>query len=103
MYLVIQIIQTIQVNIEYYNSQVPIYTSCTTFDNPTVVVNVKNETSLDVIAIDHLPTLLPREASESFCNDLLPYLQKLDNWEADAVWKRAEDLFHKKVSESKMN
>jgi saccharopine dehydrogenase (NAD+, L-lysine-forming) len=48
-----------------------------------------------------LPTLLPREASESFCNDLLPYLETLDNWREDPVWKRAGDLFDEKVLESK--
>lgn len=75
----------------------------TTFDNPTVLVDIKKGNPLDIIAIDHLPTLLPREASESFCKDLLPYLEALDKWEDNPVWKRAEDLFHEKVLESKKN
>ncbi|KAG6372980.1 hypothetical protein JVT61DRAFT_7027 [Boletus reticuloceps] len=33
--------------------------------------------SLSVISIDHLPTLLPREASEQFSADLLPSLLEL--------------------------
>ena len=32
---------------------------------------------LTVVSIDHLPTLLPREASEAFSNDLLPSLMTL--------------------------
>lgn len=32
---------------------------------------------LTVVSIDHLPTLLPREASEAFSNDLLPSLLTL--------------------------
>ncbi len=79
----------------------PIYSLSTTFDDPTVVVDVNKGPPLDIIAIDHLPTLLPREASESFCNDLLPYLETLDKWRDDPVWKRADDLFQQKVLESK--
>jgi saccharopine dehydrogenase (NAD+, L-lysine-forming) len=49
---------------------------------------------LSVIAIDHLPTLLPRESSEAFCSDLLPSLKLLGK--SDAVWQRAENLFKEK-------
>lgn len=46
---------------------VPIYTVATTFDRPTVPVEgLKNGPPLSVISIDHLPSLLPREASEAF-------------------------------------
>jgi saccharopine dehydrogenase (NAD+, L-lysine-forming) len=59
-----------------------------------------NGPPLSVISIDHLPSLLPRESSEAFSNDLLPYLLQLDNWRSpDApVWKGAEDLFKEKVA-----
>ena len=100
MFLVIQTILIILVRLSKL-IKVPIYNSWTTFDDPTVVVDVKNGDPIDVVAIDHLPTLLPREASESFCYDLLPYLQKLDSWEKNPVWKGAENLFHQKVLESK--
>jgi hypothetical protein len=46
---------------------VPIYTVATTFDKPTVPVDgLKTGPPLSVISIDHLPSLLPREASEAF-------------------------------------
>ena len=32
---------------------------------------------VDVVAIDHLPSVLPRESSEKFANKMTPYLMKL--------------------------
>ena len=55
---------------------------------------------LDVIAIDHLPTLLPREASEQFSSDLLPSLRELPNRKTARVWTEAETLFEKKLGEA---
>jgi saccharopine dehydrogenase (NAD+, L-lysine forming) len=49
-----------------------------------------------VIAIDHLPTLLPREASEQFSADLLPSLLELPQRDTARVWKAAEQLFDEK-------
>ncbi|ERF71550.1 hypothetical protein EPUS_00539 [Endocarpon pusillum Z07020] len=80
------------------NNPIPIYTVATTFDKPTVPVEVKGEPPLSVISIDHLPSLLPREASEAFSNDLLPHLLRLKDWRSDPVWARAEKLFREKVS-----
>ncbi|KAL8393572.1 hypothetical protein RB595_003352 [Gaeumannomyces hyphopodioides] len=77
---------------------VPVYTVATTFDKPTVPVEgLKSGPPLSVISIDHLPSLLPREASESFSNDLLPYLLTLKDRKGDPVWAGAEKLFHEKV------
>lgn len=77
---------------------VPIYTVATTFDNPTVPVELEQGPPLSVISIDHLPSLLPREASDAFSHDLLPSLLKLNNWRADPVWAGAEKLFKEKVA-----
>ncbi len=77
---------------------VPIYTVATTFDKPTVPVEVKGEPPLSVISIDHLPSLLPREASEAFSHDLLPHLLQLKNWKTDPVWARGYKLFQEKVA-----
>ncbi|KAJ3545063.1 hypothetical protein NMY22_g2571 [Coprinellus aureogranulatus] len=80
---------------------IPIYSINTTFDKPTVAVDVGNEVpSLDVISIDHLPTLLPREASEQFSHDLLPSLLKFPNRSSERVWTDAEKLFKEKLSEA---
>jgi len=56
---------------------------------------------LTVISIDHLPTLLPREASEQFSADLLPSLLELPNRQTAKVWTEAEALFKQKLAEAK--
>lgn len=53
---------------------------------------------ISMIAIDHLPSLLPRESSEAFSGALLPHLLELKNKESNPVWKGAEKLFHDKVA-----
>ena len=61
-------------------------------------VEVKGEPRLSVISIDHLPSLLPREASEAFSKDLLPSLLSLKEWRTHPVWSKAEKLFQEKVA-----
>ncbi len=53
---------------------------------------------VSVISIDHLPSLLPREASDTFSNDLLPYLLNLKDWRSDPVWEGADKLYKEKVA-----
>ncbi|CCU81542.1 hypothetical protein BGHDH14_bgh00132 [Blumeria hordei DH14] len=77
---------------------VPVYTKATTFDEPTVPVDVVLGPPMSVISIDHLPSLLPREASEAFSGDLLPYLLQLNNWRNTPVWAKAEKLFREKLA-----
>lgn len=81
------------------HNPVPIYTVATTFDKPTVPVEGLEGKPLSVISIDHLPSLLPREASEGYSNDLLPHLLAIKDWKTDPVWTRAEELFQKKLGE----
>jgi saccharopine dehydrogenase (NAD+, L-lysine forming) len=50
-----------------------------------------------VIAIDHLPTLLPREASNMFAKDLLQTLLALKDLKASSIWNDAEALFNEKA------
>ena len=81
------------------HNPIPIYSVNTTFEHPAVNVPTKIGPPLAVISIDHLPTLLPREASEAFSHDLLPSLLQLDHWRDARVWKDALELFHKKSAE----
>ena len=79
---------------------IPLYTDWTTFDKPTLPVKIENDQNegpLSVISIDHLPSLLPREASEAFSGALLPHLLNLDKRHEDGVWVGAEKLFKEKV------
>ncbi|CAG8961532.1 hypothetical protein HYFRA_00013950 [Hymenoscyphus fraxineus] len=76
---------------------IPIYDIYTTFREPTVrILGAKSgeiEKVLDVISIDHLPTMVPREASEAFSKGILPNLLKLKDWKEDRAWKDVENKF----------
>ncbi|KAK8186893.1 hypothetical protein BKA81DRAFT_372849 [Phyllosticta paracitricarpa] len=83
------------------HNPIPIYSVNTTFDKPTVPVDVKgdqNNVPLSVISIDHLPSLLPRESSESFSDGLLESLLQLKDRKTARVWVDAEKLFNEKVA-----
>lgn len=80
------------------NNPIPIYNVNTTFDKPTVPVEVSGPPALSVISIDHLPSLLPREASEAFSKDLIPTLLQLKDRHTAKVWTDAEKLFKDKVA-----
>ncbi len=72
---------------------IPIYQECTRFDQPILALG-EGSASVDLIAIDHLPSLLPRESSEDYCQQLFDTLVALENIDA-GVWKRAKDVFIK--------
>ena len=77
----------------------PIYDECTTFDRPTLRL-IEGENPLDIIAIDHLPSLLPIESSEDFCSQLMPCLLQLDDLRT-GVWQRAFELYQRKCELAK--
>jgi len=80
---------------------IPIYTTNTTFEKPTVPVDVsEGSLPLAVVSIDHLPTLLPREASEQFSEDILPSLLEFPLRETARVWVESERLFNEKMKEA---
>ena len=82
------------------NSPLPIYDTCTSFTEPTVRVDLgEGVPRLDVIAIDHLPTLTPRESSDEYSNQLLPSLLLLDERNRSEPWLGAERLYREKVAE----
>ena len=67
---------------------IPLYDAATSWDAP--VVRVSQAPLLDIMAIDNLPSLLPRESSEDFAGQLLPHLLSLPDGD---VWQRAETVF----------
>jgi saccharopine dehydrogenase (NAD+, L-lysine forming) len=79
------------------HNPIPIYTENSTFDDPTLPVEGYSNPPLSVISIDHLPSLLPREASEAFSQALLPSLLQLKDRKTSRVWMQAEQLFTDKV------
>lgn len=80
------------------HNPIPVYTVATVFNDPTVLVETTKGPKLSVCLIDHLPSLLPREASEFFSEDLLPSLMQLAERESSPVWVRAKKLFDHHVS-----
>ena len=70
---------------------IPLYSRCSSTSEPTLRI-AGGDNPLDLIAIDNLPSLLPRESSEDFSSQLLPVLKTLGDNEPP-VWKRAKALF----------
>lgn len=82
------------------HNPVPIYHEITSFPNPTVRVKVDGDgPPLTMVSIDHLPSLVAREASNAFSELLLPSLKVLNRRNEEGVWARAEKVFKEKVSE----
>ncbi|MET9848067.1 saccharopine dehydrogenase [Streptomyces ossamyceticus] len=72
----------------------PFYDTTTDWDHP--VRRLREHPPLDLIAIDNLPSLLPREASTDFSAALLPQL--LD-FRTDGAWGRCLDRFRRASNE----
>lgn len=70
---------------------IPIYDRSTTFEDPIIEI-ATDGAPLAVMAIDHLPSLLPIESSEDFSAQLLPSLMTLGRPET-GVWARAQADF----------
>ncbi|KAL8857386.1 MAG: hypothetical protein Q9178_006013 [Gyalolechia marmorata] len=81
------------------NNPVPLYHQNTTFVKPTLSLAIKGDgPDLTMISIDHLPSLVAREASEDFSGLALPSLKTLNKRDEPGVWKRAEKVFREKSS-----
>lgn len=74
------------------HSVLPIYDSVTDWHEPVRRLR-GGDTPLDLIAIDNLPSLLPREASVRFSADLTPHLLDLNS----EPWSRCAALFASKL------
>lgn len=65
---------------------IPVYDHITKLDRPFTEIKNEGQRSVYLQAIDHLPTLLPKESSEEFANALFPHLQAF----LDSVWQQRE-------------
>ena len=77
-------------------SPVKVYDRTTTWAQPAL--RVHDNPSLDVTAIDNLPSMLPNESSQDYAAQLLPSLMELLDLET-GVWGRAKKIYleHTKV------
>lgn len=94
----LQIIVDVSADTTNPHNPIPVYTIATTFKEPTVEVETTAGPRLSVISIDHLPSMLPREASEAFSSALLPSLLSLSHRDTAPVWTRARALFNKHLA-----
>jgi saccharopine dehydrogenase (NAD+, L-lysine-forming) len=74
----------------------PVYDRTTDWDEP--VRPLRKEPPLDLIAIDNLPSLLPRESSTDFSAALLPHLLTLGAGDG-GPWDRCLDRFRRACRE----
>ncbi len=92
----LSVISDVSCDPESIYNPIPIYNRSTTFTAP--VFSVEGCTPpLDVIAIDHLPSMLPLESSEDYSNQLTKVLLELNEPEK-GVWGRALNDFNKNLA-----
>jgi len=79
------------------HNPVPIYKECTTFFNPTlrVLQNTEGVLPVDVVSIDHLPSLVPLESSKEYATSLFPHLL---TFPSTFPWENAARLFVEKTN-----
>ncbi|UJF17972.1 saccharopine dehydrogenase [Vibrio sp. SS-MA-C1-2] len=82
------------------NNPIAVYDAITKMDSPFVTAKGSEHYPVHVQAIDHLPTLLPKESSEEFASALLPHLMAFcQDKELPAVWRRGLDSFEVAMSQ----
>ncbi|HEX6917137.1 MAG TPA: saccharopine dehydrogenase [Phycicoccus sp.] len=77
------------------HNRLPVNTSVTTWEDPVRVIHDGGR-PVGVIAIDNLPSLLPREASTDFSAALVAQLPDLP--ERRGAWAAAEDAFRRSLA-----
>jgi len=75
-------------------NRLPVNDKVTTWSEPVRRLH-RQPPVLDVVAIDNLPSLLPRESSTAFSADLTPYLRVLPD---GPVWARCRARFEEAVA-----
>ena len=83
----LKVIVDISCDIKALNNPIKLEYALTDFENP--VYRYKN---IDIIAIDNLPTLLPKDSSIEFSSKLKELLQDKN------IWENLEKLYQEKIS-----
>ena len=79
-------------------NMLPVNTAITTWDEPVRRLTGREGGTMDVIAVDNLPSLLPREASITFSADLTPHLLGLRDDPPVGPWAAAAKAYDDAVS-----
>ncbi|MFG1493462.1 saccharopine dehydrogenase [Halobacteriovorax sp. ZH4_bin.1] len=80
---------------------IPVYDVHTTWDSPLHRVESSIEHECNIIAIDNLPSALPKESSIDYSNQLIPHLLELKNAREYFTWSHAKEIFETKKSANK--
>lgn len=80
-------------------NMLPVNRAVTTWDEPVRRISDEAGHWMDVIAIDNLPSLVPREASQTFSADLTPHLLGLAGSPPVGPWQAAADAFAKALAD----
>lgn len=76
----------------------PIYSELTSWERPNQEIETQKG-KIQLISVDNLPSLLPRESSEDFSAQLLPHLEELMAQKRfPAVWRHSFEHFQKAFS-----
>jgi saccharopine dehydrogenase (NAD+, L-lysine-forming) len=76
----------------------PVYDAPTSWDSPFIDLgNNGFGKTIELTAIDNLPSLIPREASEDFSGQFAPCLQRFDHGDE---WQAAKSMFQRKILEA---
>lgn len=82
------------------HNPVPLYSRHSSFAEPSIAAEGKLDgPEVRIIAIDHLPTLIAREASDEYSSLLLPSLLTLNRRDTEGVWVRAKKTYEDRVAE----
>jgi len=74
------------------SNPLPIYKETTSFEKPAYKL-IDGENRLDLISIDHFPSMVPAESSLEFADQLMPHLLQFPQ---TSVWTRALKIFEEK-------
>jgi len=78
------------------DNPIPIYQAITKLPQPIIESQVAG---LYIQAVDHLPTVLPKESSEDFAAQLLPHLITFAQGTGDqAVWDKARAYYQQALA-----
>jgi saccharopine dehydrogenase (NAD+, L-lysine forming) len=79
------------------SNRFPLTETIGSFEKP--VERIFEDPSFDLIAIDRLPALLPRESSDDFSSQLAPLLEELPQAMSE-IWERVEAQFREQMKQA---
>lgn len=95
----LRLISDVTCDVTSATNMLPVNRQVTSWDEPVRRVSDDRGHWLDVIAIDNLPSLLPREASRTFSADLTPHLLGLADHPPVGPWASAAAAYEKALAD----